>query len=464
MTITVGIAVECKIFSQENILEKLISETKAMFREEGIPRFVSFLASELDRAVCEKLRDEVEWSELHTRCLGKRCCAEPRFERTKIEHKRLISTLGAIKLDWIRLRCKNCRLSFIPMRAVLGVEKYQSESQEFVKLACETVVQQSYRRAKKHLSQIGGIEVTHTRLHRIIMNSDCDVINPDIRGTEIKYLIADGTGYPEFRLKSQEKPNQEGEKKKFPKSEIKTVIGITAKNEIIPIGVWTRKTWKGIAQTIKKANNHPKLKPKPIADILICDGEESLVRYMGRLTCEVQRCQWHIPHDFFHLMRYQEDADKKTSADLTKKLHEAIHIEMPTGPKSKAVDDELERMILKAEISVAELITELRFRRHKQAAVYLENAKNYLFTYLRYWLATGILPPKASSRIERLMREFKRRIKKIGFNWSANGVAKITRILLKLLASEMKWEEHWKKKLRLDLDVSIRFSGIAKMA
>ena len=110
---------------------------------------------------------------------------------------------------------------------------------------------------------------------------------------------------------------------------------------------------------------------------------------------------------------------------------------------------------------MGELIIELRLRNFRKAAVYLENAKEHLFTYLRHWIATSDLPPKVSSKIERLMREFKRRIKKIGFNWSPEGVAKITRILLKLIASRSEWEEYWAKKLNLKADLSVRFVGIA---
>jgi hypothetical protein len=461
MTFTVGLALECNIFSQENILDKLIAETKTAFRNDGIPGFVSFLIGELDRAICARLRSE-PWGELHDRCLCKRCCHHPKIERAKVERKRIASTLGRLSVEWIRLRCRNCKTSFVPMRAVLGVQKYQSESQEFVKLACETVVEQSYRRSKKHLSKIGGIELTHTKLHRIVMSAECSDINPGVRGARLKYLIADGTGYPEFRPKS-EKIGDDGDPLKPPKSEIKTVIGIDENNNVVPIGVWTRKGWHGVARAIQKANNHPRVKPKPIADILICDGEEALVRHMRKLTHEVQRCQWHVPHDFFALMRYQENAERSVAGEFTQRVHTAINVEAPAalGHTAPGVSQELERSIMKAENAIDELITELRIRTFRKAAVYLENAKAYLFTYLRYWLATGILPPKASSKIERLMREFKRRIKKIGFNWSAAGVAKITCILLKLIASEPKWEAEWSEKLGMSLEVSVRLKGVA---
>ncbi|MEN9724391.1 MAG: hypothetical protein RJB38_2377 [Pseudomonadota bacterium] len=433
MNIPLTLTFDCNLDSDVRVLEKLILETKNAFRESAIPAFVARLVREFDARVCSELCSKdvsTEWGELHVKLLGKtRCCQHSNLERYKRERKKLVSSLGLLQIDWIRLRCCNCRASFVPMRTALGLERYQSESQEFVKLACETVVEQSYRRAKRHLSRIGGIEITHMRLHRIIMNSDCDTIHPDIRATPIKYLIADGTGYPEFRPKMNEKPRDsidlETDKriKKNQKSEIKTVIGI--------------------------------------ADLLICDGAEALVSHMAKLTRDVQRCQWHVPHDFFHLLRYPENVDQKVASDLTAKLYGAIQLEVPNGPKSPHVDQELERLISKAEISVAELINELRLRRHMKAATYLLNAKNYLFTYLRYWLATGVLPPKASSRIERLMGEFKRRIKKIGFNWSANGVAKITRILLKLLASKSTWTAEWQERLGLTATLSIRFVGAA---
>lgn len=39
-----------------------------------------------------------------------------------------------------------------------------------------------------------------------------------------------------------------------------------------------------------------------------------------------------------------------------------------------------------------------------------------LFTYLRYWMKTGIVTPRLTSKLERLMREINRRIKKFAFN------------------------------------------------
>ena len=78
-----------------------------------------------------------------------------------------------------------------------------------------------------------------------------------------------------------------------------------------------------------------------------------------------------------------------------------------------------------------------------------------MFSYVRRWLKTGVVHPKASSMIERMMREVGRRIKKIGFNWSPEGAAKMARIILKCITSAKEWEQHWKEKLGFNGGVKI---------
>ena len=57
-------------------------------------------------------------------------------------------------------------------------------------------------------------------------------------------------------------------------------------------------------------------------------------------------------------------------------------------------------------------------------------------------MKTGIIVPKVTSKLERLMREINRRIKKFAFNWSEKGCAKMTRILIKLLTHPKSWENY----------------------
>lgn len=53
-----------------------------------------------------------------------------------------------------------------------------------------------------------------------------------------------------------------------------------------------------------------------------------------------------------------------------------------------------------------------------------------------------------TSLVERIMREIKRGIKRIGFKWSEKGAEKMTRlILLQLGSTKYIWDNHWAEKM-----------------
>lgn len=76
-----------------------------------------------------------------------------------------------------------------------------------------------------------------------------------------------------------------------------------------------------------------------------------------------------------------------------------------------------------------------------------------MFSYVRRWLLTGIVGPRASSMIERMMRELARRLKRMAFGWSEKGAAQMARIIIKRFTSDGQWDKYWKKKLRIQGNV-----------
>jgi hypothetical protein len=476
MQLNIGMVFEVNLNSKESFLDELILGTKTLFQQEGIGRFVGFILESYDKQLCDSIVQASASTSTPMAPLTKAndcCCKTPALRRYRRESKKLSTSVGPVKFDCNRLRCKNCKKSVVPLREILSIKRYQSESREFQKLSCETATQQSFRRSCKHLSQIGGIQINRMKLPRIISRANADEIDPNMRGKEIKYLIADGTGFPEWKPSApepevatqkqaiagkQKKSNQTKERK----SDLKVVIALNVKHEMTPVGVWAKRGWKHVAQTIKKANNHPKVMPKPIADILLCDGEAAIIDEMGPLAREIQRCQWHLTYEFFHLMKYQEKCETEISRTLTTKLYRAIELGIPENDDIES-KTRLEVLIFEAEKSIDKVIDELKERTHLIAATYVENAKENLFTFLRHWIRTGEVAPKVTSRIERLMRELGRRIKKIGFNWSAKGAARITRILLKIIAGKNLWENEWKEKLCLKNAVSLTLKGVYLM-
>lgn len=420
-------------------LDELVIETKKMFETEGMVGFLRVLLTLLDYLLFP--------SELGPGS-QRSCCQNSHFVVCRSEDKSLLTSVGKLIFSWTRLRCKNCRKTYIPLRTYLGLESYQNRTSELEKIVTEVVSEQSYRRTSQHLETIGRIPVTHTRLHRWVMKSDCDKL--DAKG-RVKTLISDGTGY-----------------KKVPESgsnrgEVRLVVGVTSDGIVVPYGAWTESSWLNIGQEIKQANHpNPKLYFNPIADVLVSDGEEGMLRGLKKLTKEQQRCVWHLPYELKPLLRHHDKATKEEAGQYKSNLQSILEIHLPTEDfQEVSLEDrlELEKATFEAEKKVQQLIDEFIDKGYKTAAKYLLNAKAKMFSYVRVWLKSGIVHPRVSSMIERMMREIGRRIKKIGFGWSPKGAAKMTRIIIKRITSANQWEQYWSEKLRVSGKLKISFLG-----
>lgn len=87
-----------------------------------------------------------------------------------------------------------------------------------------------------------------------------------------------------------------------------------------------------------------------------------------------------------------------------------------------------------------------------------------IFTYLERWLKTGLMTPRVSSMIERMMREIARRLKRIAFGWSPAGAAKMAPIIIKRFTSAAQWEKYWKDRLKIDGKVIMLLKEIKAIA
>ena len=423
-------------------LDELVIATRSLFETEGMAGLVNVIVQLLDLIIHPPLLGK--WDKQKTNC-----CEHAHYVIHQRECKQVRSSVGKLSLWWTRIRCVGCKKSFIPLRGYLNLEPYERKTSELERIVTEVVSEQSYRRSTQHLDTIGSIPVPHTTLHRWVMKSDCDEIKLKKR---VKTLVADGTG---FKQKLDEDGSNRGE--------VCVVVGITKDNVIVPYGAWTEESWAEISREIKKANHpHPSIKFNPIADLLVCDGEPALVRYMSRLTKETQRCIWHLPHDLHPLLKYTDKSTPEDAKAFTSELAGIIDIELPEEDLEKIkLEDrlELEKKVFTAEKSVQELIDELKSRGYKAAATYLANAKDKMFSYVRLWLKTGVVHPRVSSQIERMMREIGRRIKKIGHGWSPEGAAKMTRIIIKRITSADEWNKYWNEKLKISGKLKLSFGG-----
>ena len=93
------------------------------------------------------------------------------------------------------------------------------------------------------------------------------------------------------------------------------------------------------------------------------------------------------------------------------------------------------------------------------AATYIRRAKLWRLGYIKRWLKRELIPPRASSMVERVMREPDRRLKKTACGWSDKGATKIARIILKRFTNAKAWENYWQNKMNCEGNVAVNIGN-----
>jgi hypothetical protein len=314
-------------------------------------------------------------------------------------------------------------------------------------IVTEVVSEQNYRRAVRHWTTIGMIPVPRSTAHRWVALSDCAELAPV--ESQLPVLLADGTGYKRRSDPSAGTDNR---------GEVRVALGITDRGIAVPLGAWTDKTWDEIGQALGTSDSEHEAPHQ----VLISDGEAGLAEGLAHLVNHHQRCHWHQLHDLYFQL-YRDRARIAYSRACRQELAGIIGVELP------AVDfqvvTETDKAVLaqaadNAAEKVRELVDRLVARGYHKAAAYIRNALGNLFTYIRVWLECGLVVPRVTSRLERMMREIGRRLKRIAFGWSERGAAQMTRIIIKRFASAGQWQAYWTRRLRITGRVNLVCTGI----
>ena len=372
-----------------------------------------------------------------------KCCEHGHLRLNGGFDRRIRTSLGEIKMHFQRVSCSACGKTFSPLQCFIRLGRYQTKTNELEKLIVETVSETNYRRGVEQLSRNGKASIPYHTAHDWVLKTDCDEIDisPQVIGKLPVQIMPDGTG---FKGNAQDGAARKGD--------LKVVIGITTGGEIFPLGSWAGSSWEEINRHWRE--HEVKL---PDGSILICDGEIGLSEAFAEYASEQQRCHWHLSRDLYHAM-YQDGGRKEDSKLLQSALAGALAIELPQEDFEQVSEQDksdIEERMEKTESAIEQLINYLDGRGYKSAATYLRRAQIGMFGYVRRWLKWGLVSPRASSMVERVMRAIGRRIKKIAYGWSDKGVTKIARIILKRFASEKNWEENWKTRMNIFGDVFI---------
>ena len=226
----------------------------------------------------------------------------------------------------------------------------------------------------------------------------------------------------------------------------------------MPLGAFSDKSWDEISSIIKGQRDAD----EPVADMLLSDGEQGLAQSLAGLCNGHQRSHWHLIRDLNYTM-WKDHADKTQRRQIQKELTAIIGIEIPEEDFEQVRDDDkkaLKDAVTGAESDVRRLIGKLLNKGYEMAADYLIRASKKMFSYVRRWLETGIVTPRVSSMIERMMRELARRLKRMAFGWSKEGSAKMARIIIKRFTSAGQWEKYWRDKLRIQDNVMLVLGSI----
>jgi len=373
------------------------------------------------------------------------CCEHGHLSLNGHYNRRIRTSIGDVLLHVKKVKCSECGKSFAPLLRHVNIRKYQTKSNEFEQLVVETVSETSYRRGMEQLARDGRNAPPFRTANSWTLQTDCDEIQIPVdacgvvntgntgkdRPSSLK-IFADGTGF-----------KGEGQNGKARKGELKAVIGVNEEGDVIPLGTYTEQSWPEISQDWK--NRKIKL---PAGSMLICDGELGLADAFADYVDDIQRCQWHTERDLYHAMR-QDGGNMKSARPYQKRLAGIMSIELPKEDFQKVREEDrksLESRMTEAEGKVQGLIDELSAKGYQKAADYLFKAKLGMFGYVRRWLKWGLVSPKASSLIERVMRELGRRLKRIAYGWSDKGVEKIARIILKRHSDPEEWRKYWEKR------------------
>lgn len=363
--------------------DELILESKALFEQQGVPGFIRVLLVFIDEFVI------THWYEQH----GKNCCESPRFRRAGKKDKNILTTVGQICFEWTCLRCNSCGKTRNPLKEFFELGTYQTKSGELEKICLEVASEDSYRKGTGKIINLTPVNFNHRTLHRWVMRTSAAEIK--VVHADLNVLMADGTKFKKFINRSQEEKKKllcekldQEYKEPSNRGEVKIIVGINDKNEIIPMGAWTSESWKVIGNAIYRANNPDRrLAPVKVANILVADGEIALGRGLKNLVHHKQRCQWHVPHDLAPLMKYQDGAATEDINDAMEKVSAIFEVEIPEKDFEQISTEDLvtiNQKIKDCELQIKKLSDLLSSKGYSQAATYLSNAKDDLFTYLRY--------------------------------------------------------------------------------
>lgn len=437
----IGIELSATISESRFTLDELVIKVRELFAEKGMAQVVGLILRLVDQL--QAIGHTTGQTITPRTC----SCGHTRYEMKDRLARQLHTSVGTVIFDWRRLACRECGKTWCPLREFLGLERWQSKSAELERIAVEVVSEQSYRRGSRHLAVAGEIPVAKSTLHRWVVDSAAAEwrapTNP------LATLMADGTGY---------KRRPDPARQQDHRGDLKVLVGRTAKGQWKALGAWSGQSWSEIVEQLSPSDSPPPVR----ADTVVCDGENGLAQSLARLANAQQRCPWHLVRDL-SIALWKDGASLERRRAGQHELNELVGIELPAADLEKVKPEEREALrqrVKTAEEQLDKLVRTLREQGYQRAANYIADAQGKLFRYVEFWLETGVVCPRTTSWLERMMRELGRRLKKIAFGWSERGAARMACVILRRITDPAEWDAYWRQRLGLNDNVLLSLRSV----
>lgn len=354
-------------------------------------------------------------------------CRGRRFKRAGYwsEDRRLRGERGEVWFRPAMVECVKCGKRLTPVLEALELEARQTHTELLLNKVIEAIADTSYQRGMDQLNVLAEAPVPKSTAHRWAASVEM----PIKQTGENDLLGADGTGF-----------KKQGSKK----GQVRLVLKIGPEGEVEPVGVWAGTSWEQIASDVADQQQGQ-------GRLFVSDGERGLEDWLGPLCERSQRGHWHAAREVGYAL-WEDKLPFKDRKQRQKQVGKMIALEIPEEDiewVSEREKTQLRYRIAQAEKQLADLCDEFESKGYPKASTYLKRARDQMFNHLRLWLDTGIIAPRTTSIIENLIRELVRRLKKIGWNWSDAGAARMGRIVMIRRYDPEAWYRYWNERINL---------------
>ncbi|MFW6029515.1 MAG: ISH6 family transposase [Halanaerobiales bacterium] len=334
-----------------------------------------------------------------------RCGSRHGFVRRgwRSKPRTLKTSIGIIEFPLRNISCKKCGKTFSPFPEFWGLEPWQRISKELSEKAIFLATQFSYARSSNTLKELLNNSLAPITIHRMVQktsgNIDCknnDIIDPNV-------LMFDDTKVPagdkEYGADLLLGIAIESNYRKHNRNHLKKSI----------ISFNIDQGWRDVKLELKN-----KFKP----DTVITDGDIKVKKFIEDVfpNSKIQQCIWHL---------------FKTSDHY-------LWMDGLTVPVRRPLLKELSKLVENQDLNgIKVFVEQLQINGLENTANFINRGLKDLFTYLE-----EDIPFKATSPIEREMREINRR-SDVGARWTVVGLSNLLNLRLAYEKNRKTWNNYW---------------------